>query len=64
MASWNDVTEFLATGMVVLPTTLGIGMDSLEVFAVTMGAMLILLICVGLGGTPSIYLPDDKDKRD
>lgn len=64
MASWNDVTEFLATGMVVLPVTLGVGLDSMEVFATAMGIMLILLVCIGLGGTPTIYLPDDKDKRE
>lgn len=60
MDTWSKLTEFFATGMVVLPTTLGVGMDSLEIFVAALGAMQILLVCVGLGGAP---LPEhDKGK--
>ena len=52
MDTWSKLTEFFATGMVVLPTTLGVGMDSLEIFVAALGAMQILLVCVGLGGAP------------
>lgn len=60
MDTWSKVTEFFATGMVVLPTTLGVGMDSLEIFVAALGAMQILLVCVGLGGAPATV--PDKDK--
>lgn len=43
MDTWSKVTEFLATGMFVLPTTLGIGLDSLEIFATALGLTQILL---------------------
>jgi hypothetical protein len=63
MDTWSKVTEFFASGLFVLPTTLGIGMDSLEVFAATLGLMQILLVCVSLGGAPTITPPDDKNGK-
>jgi len=44
MDRWSKITEFFACGLLVLPTTLGIGLDSFEVFGITLGIMQLLLI--------------------
>ncbi|WP_153144820.1 hypothetical protein [Dechloromonas sp. H13] len=49
MDIWTKLTEFLACGLFVLPAMLGFGLDSFEVFAVTLGLMQILLIGVTVG---------------
>lgn len=61
MDIWTELTEFLLCGLMVLPLTLGFGMGSFEVFAVTLGLMQVALIAV-LSGAPN--RPDETDKRD
>lgn len=62
MDIWTKTTEFLACGLMVLPAELGIGMNSFEVFAATLGLMQILLIAVTIGG-PTVPPPDDDEPR-
>ncbi|RIX46889.1 MAG: hypothetical protein D3M94_09295 [Rhodocyclales bacterium GT-UBC] len=67
MDTWTKLTEFLACGLLVLPVTLGVGFDSFEVFAVTLGVMQLLLIAVSIGSptviVPSKDAPGDKSKQ-
>ncbi|NTV10354.1 MAG: hypothetical protein HGA47_06210 [Zoogloea sp.] len=60
MDTWAERTEFLACGLLVLPATLGIGLDSFVVLSVTMALMLLSLIAVTLGA-PTVPAPDEKD---
>lgn len=59
MDKWSKWTEFFACGLLVLPITLGVGMHSFEVFAVSLAPMLLLLIGVTLGA-PAVPPPEDK----
>lgn len=61
MDIWTRLTEFFACGLLVLPATLGIGLDSFEVFAVTQGLMVLLLIMVSLGA-PAVAPPGPNDE--
>lgn len=49
MDRWSKWTEFFACGLFVLPAVLGFGLDSFDVFAVTLAVMQIALITVTLG---------------
>jgi len=60
MDTWTKWTEFLACGLLVLPLTLGLGMDSFEVFAFALGPMLVALIAVTVGAPAVRPPPDDK----
>ena len=60
MDTWTKWTEFLACGLFVLPTMLGIGMDSFEVFGVSLGLMQILLIGVTVGA-PTVSPAAEKE---
>jgi hypothetical protein len=62
MDTWTNLTEFFACGLLVLPATLGVGLDSFEVFALTLGLMQLLLIAVSIGG-PTVAAPGGKDDR-
>ncbi|WP_153131356.1 hypothetical protein [Dechloromonas hortensis] len=61
MDIWTKLTEFLACGLLVLPATLGFGLDSFEVFAITLGLMQLLLIGVTVGA-PSAPPSPAKDE--
>lgn len=54
--------EFLSCGLFVLPAFLGIGLDSFEAFAVTLGIMQILLILVTMAA-PAAGKDQDKQRR-
>jgi hypothetical protein len=60
MDTWTKWTEFLACGLLVLPLTLGLGMDSFEVFALALGPMLLALIAFTVGAPAVQPPPDDK----
>lgn len=60
MDTWTNLTEFLACGLLVLPATLGVGLDSFEVFAVTLGLMQLLLIAITAGAPTVMPASDDK----
>lgn len=60
MDTWSKITEFFACGLLVLPATLGIGLDSLEIFVAVLGLMQILFIGVSLGA-PAVEPPADKN---
>jgi len=66
MDRWSKITEFFACGLLVLPTTLGIGLDSFEVFGITLGIMQLLLIGATCGA-PTVPMhensADDSDRR-
>lgn len=64
MDKWTKWTEFFACGLFVLPAMLGIGLDSFEAFAVTLGLMQIVLIAVTLGA-PTVAAParDEQPRR-
>ncbi len=55
----DDLTEFFMTGYMVLPTMLGAGLDSLDIFAVTNLIMFLLFFVVALRPKS-----DDTDKQD
>lgn len=59
MDTWTKLTEFFACGLLVLPAMLGYGLDSFEVFAVTLGLLQIVMITVTLGA-PTLTLPESK----
>jgi len=59
MDRWTKLTEFFACGLAVLPATLGIGLDSFEVFATSLGLMLLLLIGVTIGA-PAVPPPSES----
>lgn len=61
MDAWTKWTEFLACGLLVLPLTLGLGMDSFEVFALALAPMLLALILITVIGAPSIEAPEDDE---
>lgn len=61
MDPWTKWTEFLACGLFVLPATLGVGLDSFEAFAVTLGLMQILFVMLSLGA-PTV-MPAKSDKK-
>ncbi|KXB32236.1 hypothetical protein AT959_04045 [Dechloromonas denitrificans] len=61
MDIWTKLTEFLACGLLVLPATLGFGLDSFEVFAISLGLMQLLLIGVTVGA-PTAPPPAAKDE--
>lgn len=61
MDTWTKWTEFLACGLFVLPAILGLGLDSFEAFAVTLGLMQILFITVSLGA-PTVTVPAKSDE--
>ncbi len=61
MDTWSKWTEFFACGLLVLPGTLGIGLDSFEVFAVSLSLMLLLLIAFTLGA-PAVIKPAKADE--
>lgn len=63
MDTWTKLTEFLACGLFVLPAMLGFGLDSFEVFAVTLGLMQILLIGVTVGAPTVVPPPQDDAER-
>ena len=44
----DDLTEFFMTGYMVLPTMLGVGLDSLDAFAVTNMIMFVIFFIVAL----------------
>jgi hypothetical protein len=58
MDTWTKWTEFLACGLLVLPLTLGLGLDSFEVFALALAPMLIALIAFTVGA-PLVEPPED-----
>lgn len=60
MDTWTKWTEFLACGLLVLPLTLGLGMDSFEAFALALGPMLLALIAFTVGAPAVRPPPDDK----
>lgn len=60
MDTWTKWTEFLACGLLVLPLTLGLGMDSFDAFALALGPMLIALIAFTVGAPAVQPPPDDK----
>lgn len=60
MDTWTKWTEFLACGLLVLPLTLGLGMDSFEAFALALGPMLLALIAFTVGAPSVQPPPDDK----
>lgn len=60
MNSWAEKPEFLACGLLVLPATLGIGLDNFEVFAISLALMLLALIGVTLGA-PAVPAKEEKD---
>lgn len=65
MDIWTNLTEFLACGLLVLPATLGFGLNSFEVFAVTLGLMQLLLIGITVGAPsapPSAAKDEASDK--
>jgi hypothetical protein len=62
MDPWTKLTEFLACGLAVLPATLGIGFDSIEVFATTLSLMVLLLIGFTMGAPTGA--PPAKGRRD
>ena len=62
MDRWTKLTEFFACGLAVLPATLGIGLDSFEVFGVTLALMQIVLIGVTIGA-PSVPAPKSSERR-
>lgn len=64
MDTWTKWTEFLACGILALPATLGIGYDSFEVFAVSLGLMQILFITVAMGAPTVAVRAERKDKND
>ncbi|WP_234086109.1 hypothetical protein [Azonexus sp. R2A61] len=59
MDRWTKLTEFFACGLAVLPATLGIGLDSFEIFATSLGLMLLLLIGVTIGA-PAVPPPSES----
>lgn len=61
MDTWTNLTEFLACGLLVLPAVLGVGLDSFEVFAITLGLMQLLLIAI-TAGAPTV-MPSRDDKK-
>jgi hypothetical protein len=66
MDNWSKVTEFFACGVLVLPATLGTGLDSFEVFATTLALMMLLLIGVTLGApavVPGEVEDEDGERR-
>ncbi|MBS1188391.1 MAG: hypothetical protein H6R10_183 [Rhodocyclaceae bacterium] len=62
MDTWTKWTEFLSCGLFALPPILGIGLDSFEAFAVTLGLMQILLIAVTMGAQ-TVSAPARDDGR-
>jgi hypothetical protein len=62
MDTWTKWTEFLACGLFVLPATLGLGLGSFEVFAVTLGLMQILFVTLSLGA-PTVTIPTKSEKN-
>lgn len=62
MDTWTKWTEFFACGLFVLPAILGLGLDSFEVFAVSLGLMQILLIAVTLGA-PTVTVPAKNEEH-
>lgn len=62
MDKWTKWTEFLACGLFVLPATLGLGLGSFEVFAVTLGLMQIIFIMLSLGA-PAVVAPAKNDRK-
>lgn len=44
----DEITEFFMTGYMVLPTLLGTGLDSMDVFAVTNLIMFVIFFIVAL----------------
>ncbi len=60
MDTWTKWTEFFACGLLVLPLTLGLGLDSFDAFALALGPMLILLIGFTIGA-PAVHPPEDKE---
>ncbi|MGE5491096.1 MAG: hypothetical protein ACM31P_07450 [Actinomycetota bacterium] len=62
MDTWTKWTEFLSCGLFVLPPFLGFGLDSFEVFAVTLGIMQILLIMVTIA-SPTVPAPEKERER-
>ncbi|WP_412480851.1 hypothetical protein [Azonexus sp. IMCC34839] len=61
MDTWSKWTEFFACGLLVLPGTLGVGLDSFEVFAVSLSLMLLMLIGF-TAGAPAVLKPSDEDE--
>ncbi len=61
MDTWSKWTEFFACGLLVLPGTLGIGLDSFEVFAISLSLMLLLLIGFTMGA-PAVTKPAKADE--
>lgn len=59
MDTWTKWTEFLACGLLVLPLTLGLGLDSFEIFALALAPMLLALIFITILGAPTIEGPED-----
>ena len=59
METWSKWTEFFACGLLVLPLTLGFGMDSFDIFAFTLAPMLLILIGFTLGA-PTVPPPENE----
>ena len=59
MDTWSDITEFFAAGLFTLPTVLGIGLDSFEVFVAALGLMQILFVCIALGA-PTVHPENER----
>lgn len=62
MDTWNKWTEFLACGLLVLPATLGLGLGSFEVFAVTLGLMQVIFVTLAVGAS-TVAAPAKDDKK-
>lgn len=58
----TKLTEFFACGLAVLPATLGIGLDSFEVFSVALCLMLLLLIGSTMAA-PTVMPEEGKDHQ-
>ncbi len=62
MDTWTKWVEFFCCGLMVLPLVLGIGFDSFEVFAATLGLMQVALILVTLG-SPAVDPEEIHDPK-
>jgi hypothetical protein len=63
MDIWTKLTEFFACGLLVLPSCLGLGLHSFDVFAATLALMQVAMIVV-MTGAPSVApAPDEAPKK-
>lgn len=59
----NDLAEFLGTGLVVLPTLLGFGMDDASAFFISFfGLLALFLVVLVIRTRPAALPPEDEEK--